>query len=30
MKAQPTPTDIAIDTAWERLRLLYRASGRPA
>lgn len=30
MKSQPTPTDIATPTPWERIRLLYRASGRPA
>jgi hypothetical protein len=30
MKAQPTPTKPAPEAAWQRLRILYRASGRPA
>jgi hypothetical protein len=30
MKEQPTPTKTTDETAWQRLRLLYRASGRPA
>ncbi len=30
MQAQPIPTQTVTDIRWDRLRLFYKSSGRPA